>query len=166
MSSTFTLHPSPFASRGDPHALEQAELVRDGFSWGACLVPALWFFWHRHWLLGIGALVAVVGLAAGLWGLGARSGSIVTAGILLHVLFGLEGASLRQFAYERRGRPAGAVVVASDITEAEAKSFGRWLRPVEPSSPQAEAMAPPGGPSLRPWAAPVIGLFPDAESRR
>ena len=41
----------------DPAALDRAEVVRDGFSWGACLVPGLWFLWHRHWLPALAAYV-------------------------------------------------------------------------------------------------------------
>lgn len=166
MSSTYTLHVPAPGQPGDPRALERAELVRDGFSWGACLVPMLWFFWHRHWLAALLALATVVGLAAGLWAIGARPGTIFAAEVLLHILFGLEGPSLRRFAYDRRGRPVSDVVLASDAAEAEAKSFARWLAVPEPNARPA-AVSPAGtGLSFRSRSEPVIGLFPDAEGRR
>ena len=167
MSSTFTLHPSADAALGDVRALEDAELVRDGFSWGACLVPALWFAWHRHWLTALLALLVLAGLGTGLWALGARPGTIVAAELLLHLLFGLEGASLRRFALERRGRPASDVVVAADTAEAEAKSFARWLAPRPEATPRASGITPAVRPApVRSGSEPVIGLFPDAEGRR
>ena len=168
-SSTFTLHAAPLAVPGDPRALERAELVRDGFSWGACLAPMLYFFWHRSWLAGLFAALAVAALAGGLWAIGARPGIIILAEVLLHLLFGLEGSSLRRLALERRGRPVSDVVVAADSAEAEAKTFARWLGPVGaveqpgPASPAAPWSAPA---PFRSRSEPVIGLFPDAEGRR
>lgn len=166
MSSTYTLHVSALGLPGDPRALERAELVRDGFSWGACLAPMLWFFWHRHWLTAFLALGLVVGLAAALWAFGARPGTILLAEALLHILFGLEGASLRRFAYERRGRPVSDVVLASDAADAEAKSFARWLSVPEPTARPLSVPPIATGLPFRSRSEPVIGLFPDAERRR
>ena len=59
---TYTLHPPREAFPYDADALERAELVKDGFSWGAFLFTFLWFFWHRLWLAGLGVLVAVLAL--------------------------------------------------------------------------------------------------------
>ena len=168
MASTYTLHVAPFGRPGDPAALERAEIVRDGFSPGAFVAPMLWFFWHREWLAGLFALAAVLGLGAGLWGLGASFGAVAAAELLLHVLFGLEGASLRRFALARRGRPEADVVVASDLADAEAKSFARWLAPSGQRLVAAQATRPdlPAGSAGRAGYEPVFGLFPDLEGRR
>lgn len=160
MSASYTLHVAPFAAPGDPQALDRADLVRDGFSWGAFLVPSLWFVRHRHWWLALGSVVAVAGLGAGLAGLGASLPSIVAAELLLHLLLGFEGSSLRGWAYGRRHRPAVDVVVAANEAEAEAKSFARWLGPAEASARAPARLPPrPRGPE------PVLGLFPDHEGR-
>ncbi|WP_375461900.1 DUF2628 domain-containing protein [uncultured Enterovirga sp.] len=167
MRATYTLHVAPYAAPGDPHALERADLVRDGFSWGAFLVPVLWFLRHRHWLLALGAVAVSIGLAVALRAAGAGSGTIVTAELLLHALLGLEGATLRRWAFARRGRPVVDVVYAANEAEAEAKSFGRWLSDRSPAEPARRFSA--GGPSLpsyRQGPEPVIGLFPDLEGRR
>ena len=63
-STAYTLHVAPFAVPGDPGALDRAEIVRDGFSWGAFLVPGLWLLLHRCWVAGIAAFVVVIGLGA------------------------------------------------------------------------------------------------------
>ena len=161
MSAAWTLHVAPFAARGDPQALDRADLVRDGFSWGAFLVPMLWFFRHRHWLLGLASLVLVVGFALALRALGAGFGTILAAELLLHLLNGFEGPTVRRWSYARAGRPAVDAVTAADEADAEAKSFARWLAPIEPrSSPQGRAYAMP-----RRTTDPVIGLFPDLEGR-
>lgn len=168
MSAPYTLHVAPFAEPGDPRALERADLVRDGFSWGAFLVPALWFVAHRHWLLALAA-VLVVGALAGILRLaGLAPGPILMAEILLHLLIGFEASSLRRWSYARRGRPAVDVVHAANEAEAETKAFSRWLAPAA----EAAATRPPPVPArYRPalGARPdggVIGLFPDLEGRR
>ena len=162
MSASYTLHVAPDAVPGDPQALDRADLVRDGFTWWAALAPALWFALHRHWLLALGAIVATAGLAAALALAGATPGSILAAEILLHLLIGLEAASLRGWVYGLRHRPAVDVVFAGSEGEAEAKSFARWLAP----------SGPPPPPRLAGRAAPfmsgreqIIGLFPDLEGR-
>ena len=52
MANTYTLHVPASAEPGDAEALDKAELVRDGFAWGAFLFTFLWFFGHRLWLTG------------------------------------------------------------------------------------------------------------------
>ncbi len=155
---TYTLHLPADALPGDPRALDQAVLVKDGFTWGAFFFSALWFFAHRLWIAGILVLVAVVGLALALGTLRVGAGTILLAEFLLFVLVGLEAGSLRRWTYRRR-KPAVDVVSASDRAEAETKSFARWLSRTATAAPTA---------SLRPIAAyrvpePVIGLFPEAE---
>lgn len=164
MSATYTLHVSPFAASGDAEALERADLVRDGFSWGAFLAPMLWFFRHRHWFLGLGALAIVLGLYGILKLAGFGPGAILAAEIVLHLLFGLEGSSLRRWAYAVQGRPAVDVVLAGSLEEAETKSFGRWL--AEAERPRSTSPVRPG--PTTPWRGrePVLGLFPDLEGRR
>lgn len=161
MSASYTLHVAPFAAPGDPEALDRADLVRDGFSWGAFLVPSLWFVRHRHWWLALASVVAVVGLAALLFVLGAGLASILAAEIVLHLLLGFEGPSLRGWAYDLRHRPAVDVVVAANEAEAEAKSFARWLGPADAPA-RAAASLPP---RHRGGSEPVFGLFPDHEGR-
>lgn len=164
MSAAYTLHVAPFADPGDARALDRADLVRDSFAWGAFLVPMLWFFRHRHWLLGIGALAVVVGLAAGLWALGISIPAIVAAEIVLHLLCGLEGPTLRRWAYARAGRPAVDVVTASDEAEAESKTFARWLAP-DDTADRVRPARRAGLPASR-GDESIIGLFPDYGGRR
>jgi hypothetical protein len=167
MASTYTLHVPRHALPGDPEALERATLVRDGFSWGAFLVPTLWFFWHRHWVAGIVTLLVTFGFGAGLREFGVSLGAVLLAETLLHLLIGLEGASIRRWLYARRGRPAVELVQANSAEEAEIKGFARWL-----SDERTTSVYAGGAGSRSPLfgfgrdAEPVIGLFPDLEGRR
>jgi hypothetical protein len=160
MAKTYTLHVPADAAPGDPSALDGAELVKDGFSWGAFVFTAFWFFWHRLWLAGLGVLAAVVALAAALQALRVGSGTAFLAEALLALLIGLEANSLRRWTLRKR-KPAVDVVTAADRTEAEAKAFARWLADKhEPRLPVSRAFMPP--PSR---AESVIGLFPETERR-
>jgi hypothetical protein len=163
MANTYTLHVPASAEPGDAEALDKAELVRDGFAWGAFLFTFLWFFGHRLWLAGVAVLIAVVGLPLALRVLGFGGFTVFAAEVLLLVLIGLEASSLKRWTW-RRKKPAVDVVTASDREEAEAKAFARWLE-----SPGERR--PARGPSPAPLASygrsePVIGLFPDAERPR
>ena len=170
MSSTFTIHLPRDAVPGDPAAIEKAEFVRDGFGWGAFLVPGLWFLWHRHLGLSILAFAIVLGSGLGLGLLRIPGPAIGLIQLIIHLAFGLEGSSLRRFAYRLRGRPTTGVVIAADEAEAEVKAFSRWLEPDAPLvTPGAEAPLAPAlkpAPALRPRDEPVFGLFPDFEGRR
>ena len=159
----YTLHVPVDAAPGDGDALEDAEFVKDGFSWGAFVFTFFWFFWHRLWLAGLAILAAVVALSVALGVLRVGTPASVTAELLLCILIGLEAGSLRRWTLRKR-KPVADVVSASSRDEAEAKSFARWLergaehRPV--GRPSGVAMSPYRRPD------PVIGLFPDVEQSR
>jgi hypothetical protein len=57
--TTFTLHLPRDARPGDATALDESELVKDAFSWGAFFFTFFWFFFHRLWLAGLGVLLVV-----------------------------------------------------------------------------------------------------------
>ncbi len=160
--TTFTLHLPGEARPGDPAALEEAELVKDAFSWGAFFFTFLWFFAHRLWLAGLGVLVLVFAFGGLLEVLNVHPTAGTLAAILLQVLIGLEANSLRRWTLARHGRPAIDAVTAADEDEAEVKAFARWLgqRPAPTRNP---APAPVLSPQR---SEPVIGLFPDAERYR
>ncbi|EIM29240.1 DUF2628 domain-containing protein [Microvirga lotononidis] len=162
--TTYTLHLPRDARPGDPTALEDSELVKDAFSWGAFFFTFLWFFYHRLWLAGIGVLIVVFAFGGLLTLLDVHplAGSI--AQLLLQALIGLEANSLRRWTLSRRGLAMVDAVTAEDLDDAEAKAFARWLeaRPSVPSRvPSASAVL-----STPRRSEPVIGLFPDAERPR
>jgi hypothetical protein len=164
MAATYTLHVAPHADPGDPAALDRSLLVRDGFSWGAFLVPSLWYLWHRHWLAALVAFVVVMALGWGLRLIGLGLGPVLLVQFLLHFLHGFEGPSIRRWLYSRAGRPPVDVIQAGSVEEAELKGFGRWLAVAEA---RARLLAEPAftPSSYRRDDHAVIGLFPDAEGR-
>ncbi len=161
--TTFTLHLPREARPGDPTALDEAELVKDAFSWGAFIFTFLWFFFHRLWLAGFAVLAGLIAFAAALNLLDVHPAAGALAQLLLQVLIGLEANSLRRWTLARRGLALVDVVTAADRDEAEAKAFARWLEQ-RPAPVRNPAPAPVLSTSRRPE--PVIGLFPDAERPR
>ena len=163
MVGTYTLHVPANAEPGDPEALEEADLVKDGFAWGAFLFTFLWFFWNRLWLAGLGVLIAVVGLAFAVQARRLGTGAGFLAELLLSLLIGLEANSLKRWTW-RRKKPAVDVVTASDLEEAEAKAFARWLENTSEARPSRVSVSFPAATYRNPE--PVIGLFPDMERQR
>jgi Protein of unknown function (DUF2628) len=166
---TFTLHLPRDSQPNDPAALEQAEVVADGFAWGAFFFTFLWFLVQRLWLVGFAVLIVLIAFNLGLSALDVHPVSGFFAQVLLSILIGLEANSLKRWTYARRGRPAVDLVRASDRDEAEAKAFARWLA----GSPQARqpiSRGPGVSPATPPYRGtrpePVIGLFPEPERPR
>ena len=161
--STFTLHLPRDARPGDTTALEEAELVKDAFSWGAFFFTFFWFFVHRLWLAGLAVLAIMFAFGAAMNLLDVHPLAATLAQALLQALIGLEANSLRRWTLARRGRPMVDVVTAPNRDEAEAKAFSRWLeqRAAPPRNP-----VPTPVPAIARRPEPVIGLFPDAERPR
>ena len=124
--TTFTLHLARDARPGDPTALDESELVKDAFSWGAFFFTFLWFFYHRLWLAGIGVLVLVVAFGGLMAVLDVHPLAGTIAQLLLQVLIGLEANSLRRWTLTRRGRP---MVDAVDGCR-PGRGRGQGLRPL------------------------------------
>jgi len=152
---------------------ERFAFVRDGFYFWAFLLTPLWLLWHRLWLCLIGYVVLVFGLEFGVRLATGSEGAAMAAGILLSLLVGLEGATLRRWTLLRRKWREVAHVVADDPELAERRFFaGRFAghdenhqRPAaRPGVPHPGVMtggfaSVPGVP--RPPSDPgVIGLFP------
>lgn len=160
---TYTLHVPEGAVRGDARALERAELVRDGFSWGAFAFTVLWFVRHRLWLAALLVLVGLVGLAFAGRALGLSPFAALVVTGLASLLIGMEASSLRRWTYGRRGKPARDAVIAGSQEEAELKAAARWLDAEAPpgvAAPVASRPAPRRGDDA------VIGLFPASEGGR
>jgi hypothetical protein len=162
--TTYTLHLPRDARPGDPTALDESELVKDAFSWGAFFFTFLWFFVHRLWLAGIGVLVLVFAFGGLLAVLDVHPLAASVAQLLLQALIGLEANSLRRWTLARHGRPTVDAVTGNDRDEAEAKAFARWLDAKPAQFHRHPAPAAPLSTPRRPE--PVIGLFPDAERTR
>jgi len=143
---------------------ERVLFVREGFAWGALLVPPLWLVWHRLWLVGLGWAVVVVALQLGAGSLGGPMPLI--AAVAFALVFAFEANALRRWTLERRGYRFARVVAGSSRDECERRFFATWLigrrlaAPPPPAGPWTDATAE------RFPAASIIGLFPSPERPR
>jgi hypothetical protein len=91
---------------------EPPELVREGFSWAACLFGPLWLLGQRLWLAAAGVLLALILLALAPPAMGAAGG------VAMALLLGWHGRDLRRAKLARLGRPVLHVVREQDADRA------------------------------------------------
>jgi hypothetical protein len=161
--AVYTVHQPPLRRRHSESDPMRIAFVRDGFHFWAFLFGPLWMLRHRMWLVLIGHLVVVGGVAAGLAWLGAPGATSAVVGVLIALLIGLEASTLRRWTLARRGWHGLGVVVADDVELAERRFFDAWSDQAPVSVPET-AVQPPPAPAPPRAGAPaqpeVIGLFP------
>lgn len=147
---------------------DRIAFVKDGFSWIALIVPALWLLYHRMWIEFIIFMALIFGLQ---WAFGAeRQGAEIVGwmSLAISILFAFEANDLRGAMLERRGYRFAGVASGRGRQEAERSFFTRWLRDqdrpnrVVPPAPKATPGAKPAPPSHGGAGDDVIGLFPRA----
>lgn len=151
----------PPGSGGPRQQIERAELVPEGFAWGAFVFSGFWLLFRRLWIATL--LFALV------WGLllwlrtkaGLGPGTFMLAQSALSLLLALEGNNLIVRKRQWQGWRLVDVVEARDLAEAERRYFERAL--AAPEAQRASAPAPAAPPQRGP--VPVIGLFPEAQGR-
>jgi hypothetical protein len=145
---------------------DRLAFVKEGFSWPAFFIPALWLIYQRMWIELILFLVAF-GALQWVFGLGEQAQALFGwASLALVVLFAFEASDLRIAALERRGYRLAGVVSGRDRADAELSFFRAWL------PQQAKAAKAPERGQVRPRHSQasasgargeteeVIGLFP------
>src|SRR5258708_35163156 len=146
-------------------AAEQADrciFLYERFNPGAFLFAPLWMIRHRLWLVLIVYLVGMGLIAYGLRGSGA--GWIVVALVfaLVHLLVGLEAATLVRWTRIRHGWRECGVVIADDLDMAERRFFDS--RTALRLAAKPAAMLSPGqlpATQVGPSHPDIIGLFPE-----
>jgi hypothetical protein len=111
----------------EPPAGSSAEtfVIRDGFSFIGFFMPPLWLAWNRLWFAAVAAALVLAALER-LAALGSHGVFAAALSFALCLLAGLEGASLRIAALERKNWHQAAHIDAKDREEAEARfAFGR-----------------------------------------
>jgi hypothetical protein len=173
----YTVH-APVTTDAGIRATDRFAFVRDGFHVWAALAGVIWLAWHRLWLALLGWIVLLLAVDFGMAALGARSGAILLANLLLALLMGFEAASLRRWTLSRRKWRQLDIVVADDEETAERRFFDRWTakqRDLASDQLAIDRGAPPptrdipGQPFSRPPPLPrseIIGLFPEPGGSR
>ncbi len=144
-------------------ALPDAVFVREGFSRAAFFLGPFWLAWHRLWgfLLLWFAILLLLTVEAPHY---LNGGAIVLIALLLEVLLGLEGNSLRRGELARQGFRLSDVAAGARRIDAERSYFRRALAAIPPPVPTPKISDTPTA-----FAAPageVVGLFPRPEDAR
>jgi hypothetical protein len=159
----YSVFAPPGRQRGSIDYAQRFVFVRDGFSWSAFIFGPLWMLRHGLILAPIAwvVLVALIVIVARFWSV--PSGSETTVIVLLALLTGFEGSTLRRLSLQQRGWRDLGIVVGEDIEIAERRFFDAWVHG-EGALTEAELLprrrmpGDPPGPD-------VIGLFPEPGRR-
>lgn len=103
------------------HGIEPEQdlvLVKEGFSWPACLFTFAWALWYRMWwpAVGLFSFVVLVGLAASQLSQAEAIESLIS--VSCAVIIGLLGNDLRRWWLERRDFSEVAIVSGRNEEEA------------------------------------------------
>jgi hypothetical protein len=160
--SLFTVQ-APVGLLGKPE-FERAILLRDGFSWGAFFLGAIWLIWQGLWLVAAAWLAAEALLVwSALTHLG--FGSFFFIALAMRIFLGLEGNAMLRRKLARRHYCLVDVVNAAALVPAERLFFSRLALPVEPAQGK-DVPPPPPPPPVPPQNADVLGVFPEPETKR
>src|ERR1043165_2010060 len=99
----YTVHEPP---RRDDELLAHTarfRFVRDGFHFWAFLLALLWMLRHRLWLELIACLLLVGGITFALRRFGIEESTGFWVALLLSMLVGVEGSTLRRWKLARKG---------------------------------------------------------------
>jgi len=150
------------------HSLEQraedAVFIKEGFTgWGFLFGP-LWLLFNALWFEFALALLLSAGVAAGLVEFGLDQGQASgIANLLLMLIVGFEGNSLRRWRLERKGYVFVSSVAGKSFEECERRFFDAWLPAVAaPKVAQVPQPASGAGPhSWGDWPGPAVaGTLP------
>ena len=163
----YTVHEPPLRKNETEPDPNRFVFVRDGFYLWGCLLTPLWMLRHRLWLVFAGYIVLTAALGVALYLLRASPAVMVVASILVALLAGIEGGTLRRFKLARRGFRQVSLVVGDDVESAERRFFDSWVKGDVPGA-SPPTLPPPPAPMLHrpaPGSA-VLGLFPEPGAQR
>jgi hypothetical protein len=166
--SVYTVYEPPLRATDVGPDPDRFTFVRDGFSFWAFFVAALWMLWHRMWLVLVIYLVLAIGLETALHFAGVSPAAIAIVQLCIAVLVGFEAPTLRRFTLAQRKWKDVGLVSGSTLEDAERRFFDAWSRETrrQPSAPAAPGAAAQSPVPHMPQASDVIGLFPDPGAGR
>lgn len=151
--------------------------VRDGFYVWAFLLTPLWMIRHRLWLPLVIYLIGSALLEAVLRQAGASVFAIGFIAVLISLLIGLEGATLRRWSLRRRGYREAGFIRGDGLADAEHRFFAAWTGRPQADQPRSDKPRSDNMGPAKPTAAVaplstraepsgIIGLFPEPGAPR
>jgi Protein of unknown function (DUF2628) len=166
--SIYTVHAPPPDEAAAPD-LERFAFVRDGFYVWAFVFGPLWLLSKRLWRVLLFYIVLAALLHVPLWLIGVPPVTHSLVSLFLHLLVGLEAATLRRWTLNQNDWTEVGIVSGDRYETAERRFFDGWVtRAGKPAAPPPAQLPPPPVPAMRvpPPASDIIGLFPEPQSRQ
>jgi Protein of unknown function (DUF2628) len=121
----YSVHAEPWNPATTPQGADRTVMVKEGFSWPAFLISLPWLIWHRMWIVLVLYLALAIGLAV-LSEFGqVPDQAMAIASLVIALVLGLEGNSLRRWTLARRGYEEIGEVAAETPQAAEMRFFER-----------------------------------------
>jgi len=133
----YTVHLAPA-----PSSPAEAEVIREGFSWGAFVFGFLWLLYRRLWSWAIAYLIAAFALSTVAELLGFDPAIELALMLAVALIVGFWGNDWRRAALERQGWRFVGVVHESGREAAERRFFDHWFARVQAQGPEAAAASP------------------------
>jgi Protein of unknown function (DUF2628) len=169
----YTVHAPPPKDDEVAPDPERFVFVRDGFYLWAFVFGPVWLLFKRLWLSLLIYVAAVVVLQVGLWLLRAPPPTHALVSLMMHLLLGLEAATVRRWTFNRRHWTQLGVVSGANPESAERRFFDVWVTQMAwrsaratptqtPPNPQVSAISP----GMSQGSSDIIGLFPEPQPRQ
>lgn len=158
--ASWSVYEPPGTEPGSIASADGSVFVKDGWSWGALLVPPVWLLWRRMWLVFLAWLA--VALVFGAVETVLNAGTAVTgwAEALFALWFALEANAMRQWTLARNGWRSAGIATGSDRVDAEHRFFARRAGgAADPAFVPGQASGARGPAASRSEA--VLGIFPE-----
>lgn len=125
--AVYSIHEPPNSLPDRLDRAEQMLFIKEGFSWGAAVLPPVWLASRSAW----GALALYLAVAAGLCGaltaLGFGPNWITLALLALNAFVGFEATNLQRWALDRAGWTDHGTVSGRTQEDCERRFFDIWL---------------------------------------
>jgi hypothetical protein len=161
--ATYIVLAPPVPASGGASDADRLIFVRDGFSWGAFLIPVLWMLYRRLWI--VLCVYALFLVAVELAGRHLGAPTAAGLGVLGALFLGFEGGVLRRWSLRRRGFVETALVEAASREEAEIRYFHDAAGPAS-AERELAPVAPPMRLARTESTAEIVGLFPTPGTTR
>jgi len=139
--ATYTIHEPPHSPADRIGRAETLVFVKDGFSWGAALVPPVWLAVRREWVGLAAYLAAALGLGYGLAAAGAHADWVTLVILVFNLIIGSEAGALERWSLARGGWREIGAASGRNMDECERRFFDAWL-PSQPAMLPRDPHAP------------------------
>jgi len=119
----YTVHHRQEASGSLTGLGDDAILVKEGFSWPAFFVPALWLIYKRMWIVLAFYFAVAAGLTVLAQGAFVPETAVFVGNFAVNLILGLEGNDLYRWTLARRRYRERAVVMGRNLISAEQRYF-------------------------------------------